>query len=107
MRRIFHQRPYIYMPRWLDCAIASVAFLAVAATLHFFATASKASLAERAFGSLVFSATMFAAGLVFGLLVWGGSRLFAGRETDIKDTALWTASILGVICVGVAVLSKT
>ena len=104
MRHLFHQTSH--MSRWRDCAIASIAFVAVASTLHFTTTASTAPFAARALSSLAFSAMTFAAGLVFGVLVWGGWRLFAGQETlEMKDTVLWAAALFGVICVGFAVLS--
>jgi hypothetical protein len=104
MRRLFRETSQV--ERWRDCAVVSVIFLAGAATLHFVTSGrSGVSFGERAFESLAFSTMTLAAGLAFGLLVWGGSRLMPGRHLEMKDTVLWLASLFGVVCVSIAVLS--
>ena len=105
MRRLF--RDSRDMESWSGSAITSAALLSAAAAIHFVGVASNAAFAERAVRALTFSAMTFSAGLALGLLIWGGAWLAGGRGTNLgmKDTALWTASLFGVVCVGLAVLS--
>lgn len=95
------------MESWGGSAIGGAAFLVLAATFHFVGVASTAAFGVRAVRALVFSGETFAAGLAIGLLIWTGAWLASGRETTLgmKDTILWTASLFGIVCVGLAVLS--
>ena len=104
MRSIFRDN---HMESWSGSALAGAAILAAAAALHFVGVTSNAAMGERAVRALVFSGMTFSAGLAFGLLVWGGAWLAGGRHTTlgVKDTLLWTASLFGVLFVGLAVLS--
>ena len=105
MRRLFYNTPDL--ESWPGSAIAGAAILIVAAALHFVGVTSSAAFGERAVRALVFSGMTFSAGAALGLLVWGGAWLAGGRYTTlaIKDTVLWAAALLGVLCVGLAVLS--
>ena len=105
MRRAFDD--IMDMESWRGSAIGSAAFLIVAAIFHFVGVASTAAFGDRAVRALVFSGETFAAGLAIGLLIWTGVWLASGRETTVgmKDTILWTASVFGLLCLGLAVLS--